>query len=64
MGKTTGVNKWFSRLKGYGYINPDDDGYDTNHNDLNINDDDYRDYYDLDRRREESRAKKSTSRHK
>ena len=43
MGKDTGVSKWFSRLKGYGYINPDDDGYNGNRNDFDTNDDDYYD---------------------
>ena len=64
MGKATGVSKWFSRLKGYGYINPNDDGYDTNHNKRDINDDDYRDYSDQERRRAGSRVKKSGSRPK
>jgi hypothetical protein len=64
MSKATGVSKWFSRLKGYGYINPDDDGYDGNGSDLNINDDDYWDYYEQSRGRKESSVKSSDSRRK
>ena len=58
MGKATGVSKWFSRLKGYGYINPNDDGYNGNRNDLDMNDDDY---YDRDRDKDASKAKHTDS---
>ena len=59
MSKATGVSKWFSRLKSYGYINPDDDGYDRNSHNLDLNDDDYRDYYNQDLDRKEIRVKSS-----
>ena len=64
MGKSSGVSKWFSRLKGYGYINPDDDGYDANRNDLDVNDDDYHDYYDRDYGKDDSKVKNRGSRRK
>lgn len=61
MGKATGVSKWFSRLKGYGYINPDDDGYDGNPRDLGLNDDDYRDYLNRNQKKDDSKLKNSSS---
>ena len=64
MGKATGVSKWFSRLKGYGYINPDDDGYNGNRNDIDVNDDDYYDSYYRNRDKDESKVKNSGSRRK
>jgi cold shock CspA family protein len=64
MSKATGVSKWFSRLKGYGYINPDDDGYDGDIHNLDLNDDDYLGYFKQDRGRKESRVKSNDLPHK
>jgi cold shock CspA family protein len=64
MGKATGVSKWFSRLKGYGYINPDDDGYDDYRHDLGHNDGDYRDYHSHNQKNSDSKLKNSSSRRK
>ena len=64
MGKATGVSKWFSRLKGYGYINPDDDGDDGDRRDLGLNDGDYRDYRNHNQKKDNSKFKNSSSRRK
>ncbi|MFL7837385.1 MAG: hypothetical protein AB8I52_01185 [Candidatus Promineifilaceae bacterium] len=70
MGKATGVSKWFSRLKGYGYINPDDDGFDGSDRDLDFNDDDHlttpysKALVSKDDQPRDSKAKSSSSRRK
>jgi cold shock CspA family protein len=61
MSKANGVSKWFSRLKGYGYINPDDDRYDGNRHDSRLNDGDYHDYHNQNQNKDKSKVKNNSS---
>ena len=47
--KITGIAKWFSRLKGYGFINPDDGGQEVFVHYSAIDGDGYRNLYEGDR---------------
>jgi cold shock CspA family protein len=64
MSKATGVSKWFSRLKGYGYINPEDDDSNGNDQDLDIHGDDYRNQFYQVHDHKISRIKSNDPRHK
>jgi CspA family cold shock protein len=47
--KISGIVKWFSRLKGYGFINPDDGGQEVFVHFSAIDGDGYRNLYEGDR---------------
>ncbi len=49
MPKRTGIVKWFSRLKGYGFINPDDSEQEVFVHYSAIQGDGYRNLYEGDR---------------